>query len=75
MTFFGVEKFKTATLVFKNISTKSKTSYTVTADLTIKGITKPVTFDIAINGNSASTVVKIDRTKYDIKYGSGSFFQ
>lgn len=72
--FFGVDKFKTATLVFKNISTKNKTNYTVTADLTIKGITKPVTFDIVINGTTASTVVKIDRTKYDIKYGSGSFF-
>jgi len=72
--FFGVDKFKTATLVFKNISTKNKTNYTVTADLTIKGITKPVTFDISINGTTASTVVKIDRTKYDIKYGSGSFF-
>ena len=72
--FFGVDKFKTATLVFKNISTKNKTNYTVTADLTIKGITKPVTFDIVINGNAASSVVKIDRTKYDIKYGSGSFF-
>jgi polyisoprenoid-binding protein YceI len=72
--FFGVEKFKTATLVFKNISTKNKNNYTVTADLTIKGITKPVTFDLVVNGNTASANVKIDRTKYDIKYGSGSFF-
>src|SRR5574343_436019 len=72
--FFGVEKFKTATLVFKNISTKNKNNYTVTADLTIKGITKPETFDLVVNGNTASANVKIDRTKYDIKYGSGSFF-
>lgn len=72
--FFGVEKFKTATLVFKNISTKNKNNYTVTADLTIKGITKPVTFDLVVNGTTASANVKIDRTKYDIKYGSGSFF-
>lgn len=72
--FFGVEKFKTATLVFKNISTKNKNNYTVTADLTIKGITKPVTFDLVVNGNTASANVKIDRTKYDIKSGSGSFF-
>ena len=72
--FFGVEKFKTATLVFKNISTKNKNNYTVTADLTIKGITKPVTFDLVVSGNTASANVKIDRTKYDIKYGSGSFF-
>lgn len=72
--FFGVEKHKTATLVFTNISTKNKNNYTITADLTIKGITKPITFDLVVNGNTASTTLKVDRTKYDIKYGSGSFF-
>jgi polyisoprenoid-binding protein YceI len=72
--FFGVEKHKTAKLVFTNISGKGKGLYTVTADLTIKGITKPITFDITVKGNTASTTLKVDRTKYDIKYGSGSFF-
>ncbi|PXY42664.1 YceI family protein [Flavobacterium cheongpyeongense] len=72
--FFGTEKYPTATLVIKTIGTKSKDLYTATADLTIKGITKPVTFDIAVNENTATTVFKVDRTKYDIKYGSGSFF-
>jgi polyisoprenoid-binding protein YceI len=72
--FFGTEKHQTATLVFKTISTKTKDVYAVTADLTIKGKTNPVTFDIAINGNTASTKFNVDRTKYDIKYGSGSFF-
>ncbi len=72
--FFGTEKFPTSTLVFKKIATKSKDVYTVTADLTIKGKTNPVTFDIAVNGDTASTKFNIDRTKYDIKYGSGSFF-
>lgn len=72
--FFGVDKFKTATLTFTNISTKNKNNYTITADLTIKGITKPVTFDLVVNGNTATATVKVDRTKYGIKYGSGSFF-
>jgi polyisoprenoid-binding protein YceI len=72
--FFGTEKFPTSTLVFKKIGTKAKNVYTVTADLTIKGITKPVTFDIAVNGNTATAAFNVDRTKYDIKYGSGSFF-
>ncbi|CAM4250344.1 YceI family protein [Flavobacterium terrigena] len=72
--FFGVDKFKTSTLVFTNISGKGNGLYTVTADLTIKGITKPITFDITVKGNTASTTLKVDRTKYDIKYGSGSFF-
>jgi polyisoprenoid-binding protein YceI len=72
--FFGTEKFPTSTLVFKTIAAKSKTVYTVTADLTIKDSTNPVTFDITVNGNTATTAFKVDRTKYDIKYGSGSFF-
>ena len=72
--FFSTEKFKTATLVFKKIAAKANGIYTVTADLTIKGITNPVTFDLAVKGNTASTVLKIDRTKYDIKYGSKNFF-
>ncbi len=72
--FFGTEKFQTSTLVFKTIAVKSKNVYTVTADLKIKEKTNPITFDITVDGNKATTAFKVDRTKYDIKYGSGSFF-
>ena len=72
--FFGTEKFPTATLVFKKIGVKTLNVYNVTADLTIKNITKPVTFDISVNGDTATTTFNVDRTKYDIKYGSKSFF-
>jgi polyisoprenoid-binding protein YceI len=72
--FFGTDKFPTATLVFKKIATKSANVYNVTADLTIKGITKPVTFELTVSGNTATTAFNVDRTKYDIKYGSKSFF-
>ena len=72
--FFGTEKFPTSTLVFKTVAAKSAGVYTITADLTVKGITNPVTFDLATTVNSATANVKINRTKYDIKYGSGSFF-
>lgn len=72
--FFGVENFKTATLKFKKISGKGNGLYTVVADLTIKGITNPVTFDITLSGKTATAKLIVDRTKYDIKYGSGSFF-
>ena len=43
-------------------------------DLTIKGKTNPVTFDLSVYGNKATANVKIDRTKFDVKYGSTSFF-
>lgn len=73
--FFGTEKFPTSTLVFKTIAAKGNDVYSVTADLTIKGITKPVTFDITVKGNTATTAFNVDRTKYDIKYNSKSFFE
>ena len=73
--FFSTDKFETATLVFKKVSPKSANVYTVNGDLTIKGITNPVTFDLATTANTASANVKIDRTKYDIKYNSGNFFE
>ena len=73
--FFGTEKFPTAKLVFKTIGTKSANVYNVTADLTIKGITKPVTFELTVNGNTATTAFNVDRTKYDIRYNSKSFFE
>ncbi|MFV8372305.1 YceI family protein [Flavobacterium sp. LB2P74] len=72
--FFGTEKFPTATLIFKKIALKAPNVYTVTGDLTIKGKTNPITFDLVTTKDSAATSLKIDRTKYDIKYGSGSFF-
>ena len=72
--FFGTDKFSTSKLVFKKIAAKANNTYAVTADLTIKGITNPVTFDMVVDGNTAKTNLKIDRTKYGIKYGSGSFF-
>jgi polyisoprenoid-binding protein YceI len=72
--FFGTANHPSATLVFKKIATKPNGVYTVTADLTIKGITNPITFDISVTGNTATSKVLIDRTKYGIKYNSKSFF-
>jgi polyisoprenoid-binding protein YceI len=73
--FFGVEKHSTAKLDFKLISDNGDGTYNVTADLTIKGITKPITFVIAVKGNSAVAKLNVDRTKYDIKYKSKNFFE
>jgi len=49
-------------------------AYGIIADLTIKGKTNPVTFDLEMNGDTATADLTIDRTKYDVKYGSGSIF-
>ena len=72
--FFDTEKFPTATLVFKKIVAKGANKYRVTGDLTIKGITNPITFDLVTTANSATTKLIVNRTKYGIRYGSKSFF-
>ena len=72
--FFGTEKFQTSKIVFKKVVASGKNSYTVTADLSIKEKTNPITFELTVIGNTAAAALKVDRTKYDIKYGSGSFF-
>ncbi|UZO82529.1 YceI family protein [Aquimarina sp. ERC-38] len=72
--FFGVEKYNTASLVFTEVKPKGKNAYSVIGDLTIKSTTQPVTFEISVYGNKATTNLKIDRTQYDVKYGSASFF-
>ncbi|WP_040278906.1 YceI family protein [Psychroserpens damuponensis] len=71
--FFGTSKYGTATLTITDVNGTGG-NYTVTGDLMIKGKTNPVTFNMMINNNSATANIKVDRTKYDIKYGSASFF-
>jgi len=76
--FFGVEKYPTSTLVVTKTVSKGEGQYAVTADLTIKGITHPINFDAVLKlGSDRATVtadLKIDRTLYDVRYGSGKFF-
>ena len=72
--FFGVSNHPTAKLVFNEVEASGKNAYNVIGDLTIKGKTNPVNFTMSIYGNKATASLKIDRTKYDVKYGSTSFF-
>ena len=71
--FFGVATYPTATLTFTKVQ-KMSGGYEVDADLTIKGKTASVSFELANAGGMATTSFKVDRTKYDVRYGSGSFF-
>lgn len=73
--FFYTKNHPTSKLVFTDIKSTGKNSYEVTGDLTIKNITKPVVFDVSVYGSKATATVKVDRTDYDIKYGSGNFFE
>ena len=77
--FFSVEKHPTATFVITKATPKSAGVYDVTGDLTIKGITKPVTLPVTVTasatGAEATGKLVVDRSKYDIKYNSKSFFE
>ena len=71
--FFGIEEFPTAEMVISAVESTTD-GYNVTGDFTIKGQTHPVTFPMVVNGNTATAKVKIDRTKYNVRYGSDTFF-
>ena len=71
--FFGVETHKTASLTFTAVKPNGS-DHIVEGDLTIKGITNKVRFNMSVTDNSATAKLKIDRTKFNIKYGSASFF-
>ena len=74
--FFSTAKFAEAKLEITKVTEMAmKGEFAVTANLTIKGISKPISFVAKTSENSATASIKIDRTKYDIKYGSGSFFE
>lgn len=72
--FFSIEKYPEATLEITSVSDNH-----VVANLTIKGITHPVSFDVvtSINGAlfTATGRLVIDRTQYGIKFRSGNFFK
>lgn len=72
--FFGIEKFPIAILNFTNVKVAGKNSYEVKGDITIKGKTNSVSFIVSVYGNKANVSLKIDRTKFDVRYGSTSFF-
>jgi len=76
--FFGTATHPTASLSITNVKNLEAGTFDVTADLTIKGITHPVMFTTFVVGDdagiSATAKIIVDRTKYDVKYGSGKFF-
>lgn len=76
--FFAVDKFPTATLSTTSVKALDEGDYQITADLTIRGITHPITFNATVIPDGkvfrAMANLVVDRTLYDVKYGSGKFF-
>ena len=73
--FFSVNKFNFAYLKILKSNDPVNGVQTINGDLTIKGISHPVTFTMELNGKKAKSNLIFDRTKYDVKFRSGNFFQ
>jgi hypothetical protein len=75
--FFSTENHPESTFEIAEVN-KEAGSYSITGNLTIKDITHAITFPVNISqigGKYKATAdFDIDRTMWDIKYGSGKFF-
>ena len=78
--FFSVEKFPTAQFQITSMTKGSKTGeYNVKGNLTMKGATHEINFSAKVEVINDIVAAKgtatIDRTKWNIQYGSGKFFE
>ena len=77
--FFGVAKFPTSNFKIVSATVKAGNKYTITGDLTIKGKTKRITFPAYVNVTNgkvaAQATFSIDRSDFDVKFGSSTFVE
>ena len=72
--FFSVDKHKKSFLTI-NSSKIIESGFSVKGSRTIKDITHPVEFELIRNPGGFTANMIFDRSKYDVKYNSGSFFE
>jgi polyisoprenoid-binding protein YceI len=76
--FFDVQKFPTSSITITKVESINAGQIKITGNLTIKGITHPVTFPAGIEIKDgivkANAKLVIDRTLWDVRYKSGKFF-
>lgn len=72
--FFGVATYPEAVLELKGGAKLINNKATMKGNLTIKGITHPIEFEATQNENTFTASLTVDRTLYNVRYGSGKFF-
>jgi len=72
--FFGVETFPTASFTVVQSTDFENGKATLTGDITIKNKTERISFEVVRSGKEYTANVEIDRSKFDVRYGSKSFF-
>ncbi len=80
--FFEVEKYPTTVFTITKLTPKGTGKYEINGTLTIKDKTNPITFEATANASADGKTLtvksdrfSIDRTKWNVIYGSGSFFK
>jgi polyisoprenoid-binding protein YceI len=76
--FFDVKKFPFSTIAITRVASINVEDKEITGNLTIKGITHPVSFPAKVEVKDrivkANGKLVIDRTKWDVRYNSGKFY-
>tara|TARA_A100001011_G_scaffold362941_1_gene412423 strand:- start:3454 stop:4032 length:579 start_codon:yes stop_codon:yes gene_type:complete len=74
--FFSVEKHPEAILTITQKAKVENGVQSLVGELTIKGIHHPVEFTMTLgDNNSAKAQLTFDRSKYEVRFRSGSFFE
>ena len=73
--FFSVESFPTAHLYISSSEVISNGKWMVNGFLTIKDISHPVLFEMANTEDGWNASLVFDRSKYNVKFRSGTFFE
>ena len=73
--FFSVESFPTAHLYISSSEVISNGKWMVNGFLTIKDISHPVLFEMANTEDGWNANLVFDRSKYNVKFRSGTFFE
>lgn len=77
--FFSVTRFPKSTFTITKVEAKSATEYLITGNLQIKEKTNPIAFPVKvlISGSQikAEATLVFDRSQFDVKFGSQSFFE
>ncbi|MBY0426704.1 MAG: YceI family protein [Cytophagales bacterium] len=81
--FFSASKYETTFKILKATrdidAAEGQVNYSIKGDLTIKGIKNTIEFPASISFTKKQVLAKanvaIDRSKWNVQYGSGSFFK
>ena len=77
--FFSVEKNPTANFKITKVEAAKNGTVTIFGDMTIKGIKQAISFPATVKADkkdlTANAKITLDRTKWDIRYGSKTFFE